>query len=593
MLKRLAASLTFLLVLAGPYRAGWTHLDTDFPNYYTAAWAVRQGLPLREYYDWTWFARQMNYAGIEWQLGTYTPQTPLTMLPMIPLTRFPPQRAKQVWLVLSLVFLGVAIWLLSRMTRFTVEEIWLLVFCGYFSLRPNFLYGQYYLFLLFLFTAAYYLLHHKYETGCGVITATAFGLKLYGGPFLLYYVVRREWKAVIGMIAGSLAAVVLALALFGPADLHYYGTLVLPRTLEGGAIDPYSPGVPTFSTMLRHFLVREPELNPNPLWNAPRVFFFLRTFIALAVVAFLLVGISRKAATGKREFAWFLIALLLLSTNTVSYAFILLLLPLVLLLDQTGPRQGALLVALYVLLTLPLHPVWLFPKVWLLFVLFVVAGWPSLRRIPWAWAAGIVAVCCVAAALDASRHLLEYEQEPGRRFEQLAREKGKIFAAFPVVTRAGLFYEAAGTDRWVLGWLHDNRNEEVSFEGSALHPRPTADGVGIEFELVANRSSVMMRFDPATRKATPTGVPVPDDSTVPILSPDGKWLAEESAEEGPTHIWLRDARTGQRTRLTGGNCNSSSPTWALDSSSVVFASDCGRAFGVPALFRAGLPAGKR
>ena len=591
MLKRLAASLTFLLVLAGPYRAGWTHLETDFPNYYTAAWAVRQGLPLREYYDWTWFARQMNYAGIERQLGAYTPQTPLTMLPMIPLTRFSPQHAKQVWLVLSLVFLGAAIWLLSRMTRFTVEEIWLLAFCGYFSLRPNLLYGQYYLFLLFLFTAAYYLLHHKYDTGCGVTTAIAFGLKLYGGPFLLYYLVRREWKAAIGMIAGSLVAVALALALFGSADLHYYGTLVLPRTLEGGAIDPYSPGVPTFSTMLRHFLVREPELNPNPLWNAPRLFFFLRTFIALAVVAFLLVGISRKATTGKREFAWFLIALLLLSTNTVSYTFILLLLPLVLLLDQAGPRQRALLVTLYVLLTLPLHPVWLFPKVWLLFVLFVVAGWPSLRRISWAWAGGIVAVCCVAAALDASRHLLEYEQEPGRRFEQLAREKGKIFAAFPVVTRAGLFYQAAGTDRWVLGWLHDSRNEEVSFEGSALHPRAAADGVGIEFELVANRGSVMMRFDPATRKATPTGLRVPVASAAPILSPDGKWLAEESAEDGPTHIWLRDAGTGQRIRLTGGNCNSSSPAWALDASSVVFASDCGRAFGVPALYRAGLPDG--
>ena len=83
MVKRLAASLTFLLVLAGPFRAGWTHLETDFPNYYTAAWAVRQELPLREYYDWTWFARQMNYVGIERQLGVYTPQTPLTMLSLI------------------------------------------------------------------------------------------------------------------------------------------------------------------------------------------------------------------------------------------------------------------------------------------------------------------------------------------------------------------------------------------------------------------------------------------------------------------------------------------------------------------------------
>jgi Tol biopolymer transport system component len=41
--------------------------------------------------------------------------------------------------------------------------------------------------------------------------------------------------------------------------------------------------------------------------------------------------------------------------------------------------------------------------------------------------------------------------------------------------------------------------------------------------------------------------------------------------------------------LTGGNCNSSSPAWTLDSSSILFASDCGRAFGLPALYRAPVP----
>src|SRR5215472_13669735 len=114
---RLLSLATLLFFLSTAFRAGWQRAETDFPNYYTAAVLLRRGEPLRRYYDWTWFARQMNYAGVERQLGAYTPQTPLTMLPMIPLTRFPPQRAKQVWLVLNLVFLAAAIWLLSRMTR--------------------------------------------------------------------------------------------------------------------------------------------------------------------------------------------------------------------------------------------------------------------------------------------------------------------------------------------------------------------------------------------------------------------------------------------------------------------------------------------
>lgn len=72
---RFAALLTFTIFLLTAFRAGWTRAETDFPNYYTAAVLVRHRQPLRNFYDWTWFERQMNYAGVERQLGAYTPQT--------------------------------------------------------------------------------------------------------------------------------------------------------------------------------------------------------------------------------------------------------------------------------------------------------------------------------------------------------------------------------------------------------------------------------------------------------------------------------------------------------------------------------------
>jgi len=98
----LLAFLALLIFLATSFRAGWTRSETDFPNYYTAAWLVSRGAPLRNYYDWTWFQRQMNYAGVERQLGGYIPQTPLTMVPMIGLASFPPQTAKRIWLMLNI-----------------------------------------------------------------------------------------------------------------------------------------------------------------------------------------------------------------------------------------------------------------------------------------------------------------------------------------------------------------------------------------------------------------------------------------------------------------------------------------------------------
>jgi Glycosyltransferase family 87 len=584
--KRLVAFLVFVVLLAGPFRAGWAHLETDFPNYYTAASLVRHAEPLRAYYDWTWFARKMSYAGIDHQLGAYTPQTPMTMLPFVPLTWFSPQKAKQIWLMLNLVFLGLTIWLLSLMTRFSFEEISLLTFCGYFSLHTNFLHGQYYVFLLFLLTLTFYFLHRKNHLLGGAVTGIAFALKLYGGPFLLYFAARREWKALIYMVLVTLLLVCAAIVLFGPRDVYYYATQILPRTLEGGSIDPYAPGVPTYSTLLRHLLVREPELNPLPFHEAPWIFFFLRTVISLAIITLLLLCSSMRCTMENRDFAWFMIAVLLLSTSTASYTFILLLLPIVLLLNESGPWQSLFLVASYVLLTFPLRPTWLFPKVWMLFALFVCVGWPRLRQVPRSRVLAVLLLTSTVAFLDAKRHMLSYVNEAGQRFERVAVQKGAVFSSFPVVSRAGIFYQSMGHDRYVLHWLHDNRDEELLFDGQALHPRSAPDGESIYFELVANRASTMMHFDPATRKATPRAMPVPGDSIASVVSPNGHWIAYESAHNGPVQIWLRNLSSGRERRLTGGNCNNSSPAWELDSRSILFASDCGRAFGLPALYRA-------
>src|ERR1700738_923263 len=129
-MTRVSVLLAFTFFLINAFWAGWTRAETDFPNYYTAASLVRKGQPLRSYYDWTWFQRQMNYAGIERQLGAYTPQTPLTMLPMVGLTAYPVQTAKQIWLTLNLGFLLATVWLMSQVTRFRMEQIALLAFCG-------------------------------------------------------------------------------------------------------------------------------------------------------------------------------------------------------------------------------------------------------------------------------------------------------------------------------------------------------------------------------------------------------------------------------------------------------------------------------
>jgi Glycosyltransferase family 87/WD40-like Beta Propeller Repeat len=583
---RMVVLLTFAIFLRTSFYTGWTKTETDFPNYYTAAVLARQGQPLRKFYDWTWFARQMSYAGEGVQLGTYTAQTPLTMLPMVPLARFPMQRAKQIWLACNLIFLIAAVWLMSRMTRVRLESIWLLAFCGYFSLRANFVLGQYYVFLLFLLTLAFYFIHQGRFWPGGATSGLAFGLKLYGGPLLLYFAVRRQWKALLGMIAAALLLVGLAIALFGVADVRYYATQVLPRSLEGGSLDPYTPWNPTFTTLLRRMFMREAELNPHPLWDAPQNYFFLRSFVSIGIVVFLVLGAVRKRASERHNFAWFVIAAMLLSTSLASYSFIVLLLPAVLLLEEAGPRESAFLVSVYVLLSLPLHPVALFPKVWLLAALFVVAGMASWRALPWEWVVTGLAFAATVALFNAERQMGSYAYEPAQKFERVAVRPGAIFSSFPVVTPAGIFYQSMGTDSYVLRRLHENRDEELMFAGHAFLPRLAADGKSVEFELVGDGGSKRMQFDPLTSETVVLPGEPPGDWAHSVVSPDGKWIAFEQSQDGPTRIWLREAASGKERELRGGNCNSFAPAWDLDSMSFIFASDCGRGFGLPALYRA-------
>src|SRR6202045_5550890 len=586
------ALLMLALFLATSFRNGWTRDETDFPNYYTAAVLVTHHAPLRDYYDWTWFQRQMNLAGIEHQLGAYLPQTPLTMLPIVPLAGFPVQTAKQIWLAFNLIFLAATLWMLSKATQIRIEYIAILMFLGYASLQSNFRLGQYYVFLLFLLTLAFYHLDRGRPAAAGFLCGIAFGLKLYGGPFLLYFLFKRNWKAVAGMVVAIAIAATTAIALFGWEDVHFYASQILPRSLEGEVIDPYSSGIGTLTNFLRHSLVMEGDLNPAPLWNAPAVFFFLRPFTAMLILSLTLFGLASEGKDFQRRgFAWFTIAIVLLSSNAASYTYILLLLPVVLLLEHATPKEKIFLIVSYIALNFFVLPEWqrFFPKLWILAALFFVEGREFWRSFSPKLVAAALAAAMLIAAVDAQRHMAVYVLEPGRNYQRIDLDRGTYLSTYPAVSSAGLFYQAMVRSGYVLRWLHDGQVEEFSFQGQVFHPVAPSFYGPLYLELVKNRASTTMTFDPTTKEIAPaTSTPaLPTEESV--VSPDGNWVAFESAASGPKQIWVRDTMSGKVQLLAGGNCNNSSPAWEEGSHTLIFASDCGRGIGMPVLYRANLP----
>jgi Glycosyltransferase family 87/WD40-like Beta Propeller Repeat len=70
----------------------------------------------------------------------------------------------------------------------------------------------------------------------------------------------------------------------------------------------------------------------------------------------------------------------------------------------------------------------------------------------------------------------------------------------------------------------------------------------------------------------------------PAVSPDAGSLAFSRRESGSWHLFVRELSTGIEQRLTHGACNATSPAWE-DPHTLLYATDCGRGFGLNAVAR--------
>ncbi|MBZ5611448.1 MAG: glycosyltransferase 87 family protein [Acidobacteriia bacterium] len=666
-LLRIGALAGIGVVLIPALNRGWTNVETDFPNYYTAAVLTLRHAPLRNFYDWTWFQRELNYAGWGMQLGGYIPHSPLTMLPMLPLARLAPMTAKRVWLALNVAFLLAAIWILARLSGLPAPGLMLLAMAGYQALSLNFVFGQYYVFVLLLLAVSFWFLLRGREFWAGSLLGAIFVLKLYAGPFLLYFAWKRQWRAAFGMAAACGVLVLASIGLHGWKDNLFYVTDVLPRALAGESTDPYAPGLATISNMLRHAFVSEPELNPHPLANLPWVAFFLQPLATLAAAAFCLLALPRSEGRDtKRELAWFLVMLLLVTPSRAPYMGVMLLIPVAFLWEQTSLRNRVALAAVYLALTVPWPQAWSgwFPSVWILLGLYIALGIEYWRKLRPMITAVMALAILLASGVSANRRLASYRREPPQKFERIAVQPHAIYSASPAVSARGIVYESIGKGRYELvRWNHGNA-EIFSFDGHAFHPSVAPGGRAIYFELVDDGLSRILRYDPS-RKAletvTPPGLsatrpsvspdeqrlafiaadkivlysrgawsavaspaPVHDvawwpdserliysagpsgssqiyamsaggaptqlthgsgDHTDPAVSPDGRWLAYTVRRAGTQQIFVEELSSANAKQLTEGSCNNYSPAWEPDSSGLVFASDCERGLGLPALYR--------
>ena len=122
-LERGALFLLLLFLGAHTLPRAWSKLNTDFPNYYMSATLAHEGYDTSRMYEWAWLQREKDHRAVDVRVIGLLPITPISTLPIWPLTRFSPLTAKRVWILLNLGLLFPLCWLLRSLTGLAYQRI--------------------------------------------------------------------------------------------------------------------------------------------------------------------------------------------------------------------------------------------------------------------------------------------------------------------------------------------------------------------------------------------------------------------------------------------------------------------------------------
>jgi hypothetical protein len=664
--------------------AAWKTLNTDFSNYYLTARLARENSSTSRIYEWVWLQRQKDHRDIDQRIISLVPITPFSTLAVWPLASIPPLAAKHRWLILNVALLVAVVVLLRLRLQLPLRCI-VLVTALSVPLNKNFLYGQYYVLLLFVVTLAWWCYVRQKHFLSGLLVGLGFGLKLFPILYLGYFLRKKDFRAVAGGIAGGTGAAIASLMVFGWQANRVLVNQVLPWTLRGEGLDPYNLSSGSIGTLLHRLFIYEPQWNPNPPIRAAWLFAVLLPLAQVLLFAPALLLAEPNDSNPRRlhlEWSAVLLGSLVISTLPAGYHFTLLILPVCLMWSTAKQRGGLVAVATLLLIYAAIgYPGWktigamspweIFsvPRLYLVALLCFFAYWllasqkHDMRRSrdTWLWAGAftLLMVVNITSGLRHQRGLYADYQWRLPTAANILQANGPatqndniLFTAmaptgYRIATQKDGYIklDADGIDQLAVTatsgerWIEEAGRESTiisSVSGrEVIHhaesPMASPDGRWLAYlREEGGRDSIWLRVldQPESRdkSLTPAEVNVlemsflPNGSLIysaessggrpalflvdqagaihslgseearyPAVSPDGHWLAFGKLESGNWHLWLRDLHNGKTSRLTHADCNNVEPTWASDSKTLIYGSDCGRALWFTALCRRRIP----
>ena len=357
----LSIALTFVLIVRGVVPAT-SKIDSDFPNYFTAAKIVADGGNIERLYDNRWFDEQMRRYGTWTGIpGKFSPFPPPTALLLIPLTRLAPLNALRAMTAVNMACLICSIVLLTRILSLSLVESTVLVLLSGSAVLNAFRLGQPYIPVSLSCILGYY----AYLKGRPLLAGLCFGLfvpvKYFPVVFLIYFAFRKEWRVVLGGACAILAVTLTSIGVLGWKIHEDFLAAILGNHLIGkiDMQDPFTASFQSFDSLFRRLFIFDATANPRPLFALPllqtiAVIVTKASILLAGVVTIVKLGRSGVATAAAPSIGLLGILTLLLAPATATYHFVLLWLPVGLLVNyffqERAPLCAYLILGTYALI---------------------------------------------------------------------------------------------------------------------------------------------------------------------------------------------------------------------------------------------------
>jgi hypothetical protein len=555
-IERVVLCLAVIFLCLHSLPRAWRSLNTDFPNYYIAAQLARQGYDTSRMYEWSWIEREKDHRNIDNRVIGLLPITPFSTLAVWPLTQLAPLKAKHVWILLNLAALVPIGWMLSLMTGLSVRRVALTLLLS-FPLYRNLLYGQFYVVLLLLITAACFSYLRGYRSLAAALVAIAGVCKIFPLLLFIFFLQRRQWRALATGIFTLLVAVSLSISVFGLNAHRTWLHEILPWVMRGEALGTYATNA-SISGVLHCLFLFEPDWNPHPWHSSPLLYSLLAPILQTLILAPAILLIRRTDTSPTRllvEWSALITASLAVSPTPASYNFVLMVFPVCVLASiLLRTRRYAWLCALVVaylgigfplpvpqrlsgltlLLYVPRLPL-------MLAVLLGVYGllWRDGRAsrttqscdahdwTQYAWAGTLLA--SLLAAIPTTLHVERAVRE--EYAFRLPLRSQDFFSATPQPSQDGLYYTTFALSGYHL--VAQGQNQPLSTDADPVDDLSSSSSSG---HLLVERASAPRSRILDLRNLSDTVV---DNARNPMLSSDGKDLAFVRDDLGRGRLILR------------------------------------------------------